>query len=47
MEESIRFSSKATLGECGASVELHGDIDKIERVQRKGTRIPTGFDRDV
>ena len=24
---------------------LQGDIDKIERVQRKVTRIPTGFEK--
>ena len=47
MERSIRFSGKATLGVCGARLELHleGDIDIIERLQRRETRIPTGFEK--
>ena len=27
------------------NLHLHGDIDKIERVQRRVTRIPTGFEK--
>ena len=47
MERSIRFSSKATLGVCIASLESIFAMRhrKYERVQRRATRIPTGFEK--
>ena len=47
MERSIRFSSKASLGVCGASLKTVFAVTKlkIERVQRRATRVPTDFEK--
>ena len=46
MERSLFFPRKNILRVCCASIDprLQGDIDKIERVQRRATRIPFGFE---
>ena len=48
MERSVCLSSKATHLEYAVqawNTHLQGDIERIERVQRKTTRIPFGFDK--
>ena len=46
MERSIRFSSKATLRSMQCKLGIHickETLTKLKRVQRRATRIPTGF----
>ena len=47
MERYIHFSRQNTLRVYVANFEsaFAGDIDKIERVQRRATRTPTGFEK--